>query len=203
MAPGRGFEVGAVMRPLAIVAGEPRVRLRDVGARALRRRPPILLWHEQELERGLRAPAAANVQLPDLGLAAGGGELQIALAAVDLPEQVRAPRDAAAIVDREGGAAVEQSADGHLIIRGHRLALARLRDREGLAAHRHGCRELADLAEAVTQRIRRVADCDREHRRAVLPVVEVSVERLHRWSPTHSRANQGGGEHLTDVALLD
>src|SRR5947208_14752261 len=89
MAPDRVFEGGAEMRPLAIVAGETRVRLRDVGARALRRRPPILLWHEQELERGLCALAAADVHLPDLGLAAGGGELQVALGAVDLPEQVR------------------------------------------------------------------------------------------------------------------
>src|SRR3989440_4501962 len=177
------FESRAEMRSLAIVAGETRVRLRDVGARALRRRPPILLWHGQDLERGLRAPAATDVQLPDLGLAAGGRELQIALAAVDLPEQVRAARDAAAIVDREGGAALEQSADGHLIIRGHRLALAGLPDREGLSAHRHGGRELSGLAEAEAERVRRVADCDREHGRAVLPVVEVSVERLHRRSP--------------------
>src|SRR2546426_12150572 len=93
MARDRVFEGGAEMRPLAIVPGKTRVRLRDVGARALRRRPPILLWHWQELERGLRAPAATDVHLPDLGLAAGGRELQIALAAVDLPEQVRAPRD--------------------------------------------------------------------------------------------------------------
>jgi hypothetical protein len=81
--------------------------LRDIGARPLRRRPPILLWHGNVIERGLRAPAAADIQLPDLGLAAGGGELQIALAAIDLPEQVRAARDPAAIVDREGGAALE------------------------------------------------------------------------------------------------
>src|SRR5207249_1779982 len=164
MARDRVFEGRAVMRSLAVVAGETRVRLRDVCTGALRRRPPILLWHGQELERGLRALAAANVELPDLGLAAGGGELQIALAAVDLPEQVRAARNAAAIVDREGGAALEQSGDGHLIIRGHRLALASLRDREGLSAHRHGGRDLSDLAEAVTQRICSVADCDREHR---------------------------------------
>src|SRR5206468_3664941 len=88
MAPDRVFKGRAEIRPLAIVAGETRVRLRDVGARALRRRPPVLLWHGQSLERGLRAPAATDVQLPDLGLAAAGGELQIALTAVDLPEQV-------------------------------------------------------------------------------------------------------------------
>src|SRR5438128_2245900 len=124
MARDRVFKGGAEMRSLAIVAGEMRVRLRDVRGRArvLRRRPPILLWHGQELERGLRALAAAYVQLEDLGLAAGGGELQIALAAVDLPEQVRATRDPAAIVDREGGPALEQSADAHLILRVHRLA---------------------------------------------------------------------------------
>src|SRR5436190_1039766 len=203
MARDRVFEGRAEMRSLAIVAGETRVRLRDVGAGALRRRPPIVLRHGQELERGLRALAAAYVQLPDLGLAAGGCELQIALAAVDLPEQVRTAREPAAIVDREGGAALEQSADGHLIIRVHRLALARPSDRERLSAYRHGGRELSDLAEAVAQRVRRVADCDREHRRAVLPVVEVGVERLHRRSPAHSRADQGGGEDLTDVALLD
>src|SRR6266516_8173318 len=103
------FKGGAEMRSLAIVAGETRVRLGDVGARALRRRPPILFWYGQELERGLRALAPADVHLPDLSLAAGGGELQIALAAVDLPEQVRAARDPAAVVDREGGAALEQS----------------------------------------------------------------------------------------------
>src|SRR6266550_7906049 len=83
------FKGRAEMRPLAIVAGETRVRLGDVGSRALLRRPPILLWHGQDLERGLRAPAAADVHLPDLGLAAGGGELKIALGAVNLPEQVR------------------------------------------------------------------------------------------------------------------
>src|SRR5205823_4930593 len=45
MAPNRVFEGRAVVRPLAIVAGEKRVRLRDVGARALRPRPPKLLRH--------------------------------------------------------------------------------------------------------------------------------------------------------------
>src|SRR5436853_3602438 len=103
MARDRVFEGGAEVRSLAIVAGETRVRLRDVGAGALRRRPPILLWHGQELERGLRAPAAADVQLPDLGLAAGGRELEIALGAVDLPEQVRAARHPAPTGAREGG----------------------------------------------------------------------------------------------------
>src|SRR4051812_23138387 len=104
MARDRVFKGRAEMRPLAIVAGKTRVRLRDVGARALRRRPPIFIRHGQELERGLRAVAATDVQLPDLGLATGGGELQIALGAVDLPEEIRRARDPAAIVDREGGA---------------------------------------------------------------------------------------------------
>src|SRR5438477_9941381 len=140
MARDRVFEGGAEVRSLAIVAGETRVRLRDVGARALRRCPPILLRHGNVLERGLRALAAAYVQLPDLGLAAGGNELQIALAAVDLPEQVRAAREPAAIVDREGGAALEQCADGHLIIRIHRLAPVRPSDHERLSAYRPGGR---------------------------------------------------------------
>src|SRR3989442_15698806 len=102
-------ECGAEMRSLAIVAGETRVCLGDVGgrSRALRRRPPILLRHGQDLERGLRALAAAYGHLEDLGLAAGGGELQIALGAVDLPEQVGAARNAAAIVDRERGPVLE------------------------------------------------------------------------------------------------
>src|SRR5207249_8838855 len=126
----RVIECRAEVRSLAIVVGKTRVGLRDVGAGALRRRPPILIRHGQELERGLRALATADVQLPDLGLPAGGSELQIALAAVDLPEQIGAARDPAAIVDREGGAALEQSADGHLVVGDHRLALARLRDRD-------------------------------------------------------------------------
>src|SRR5713101_3194036 len=107
------------MRSLSIIVGETRVRLGDVGGRALRRRPPILLWHGQYLERGLRALAAPYGHFEDLGLAAGGGELQIALGAVDLPEQVRAARNAAAIVDRQRGPALEQSADGHLIVGVH------------------------------------------------------------------------------------
>src|SRR5437867_8085656 len=70
----RVFKGGAEMRSFSIVAGETRVRLGDVGGRArdLWRRPPILLWHRQDLERGLRALAAADGQLEDLGLAAGG-----------------------------------------------------------------------------------------------------------------------------------
>src|SRR5205823_5303610 len=61
MAGDRVFKGGAEMRSIAIVAGETRVRLGDVRGRArdLRRRPPILPWHRQELERGLRALAAA------------------------------------------------------------------------------------------------------------------------------------------------
>src|SRR6266496_4083209 len=103
MARDRVVERGAEMRSLAIVAGETRVRLGDVGgkARALRRRPPILLWHGQDLERGLRALAAAYGHLKDLGVTAISGELQIALGAVNLPEQVRAARNPAAIVNRE------------------------------------------------------------------------------------------------------
>src|SRR5712691_7825056 len=101
------IERRAQMRSLSIVAGEKRVRLGDVGGRALRRRPPILLWHDQHLERGLRALAAPYGHLEDLDLAAGGSELQIALGAVDLPEQVRAARNAAALVDRERGPSLE------------------------------------------------------------------------------------------------
>src|SRR5437588_13127537 len=61
MAGDRVFKGGAEMRSIAIVAGETRVRLGDVRGRArdLRRRPPILPWHRQELERGLRPLAAA------------------------------------------------------------------------------------------------------------------------------------------------
>src|SRR5439155_4109880 len=105
MAGDRVVERGAEMRSLAIVAGEMSVRLGDVGggARDLGRRPPVLLRHRQDLERGLRAPAAAYLQLEDLDLAAGRGDLQIALGSVDLPEQVRAARKPAAIVDREQG----------------------------------------------------------------------------------------------------
>src|SRR3989442_13567358 len=106
-------------------------------------------------------------------MAAGGGELQIALGAVDLPEQVGAARNPTAIVDREGGPALEQPADAHLIIRRHGLLFVELRNGEGLSAHGHGGRELSYLAEAVTERVRRMAQRDREHRGAVFLVVEV------------------------------
>src|SRR4051812_8829491 len=91
------FEGGAEVGSLAVVAREMCVRLNDVRTRALWRRPSILLRHRWELERGLLAVAAADVQLPDLGLATGDGQLEVAVAAVDLPE-LRAARDAAAIV---------------------------------------------------------------------------------------------------------
>src|SRR5438093_12702750 len=118
MAGDRVVEGRAEMGSCAIVAGETRIRLGDVGGRArgLRRRPPIRVWHGQELERGLRALAAADGHLEDLGLAPVGGELQIALGAVDLPHQVRAARTAAAVVARECGPALEQSSAAHLII---------------------------------------------------------------------------------------
>src|SRR5207245_3560777 len=100
MARDRVVKRRAEMRSLSIIAGETRVCLGDVGGRALRRRPPVLHWHGQHLERGLRALAAAYGHLEDLGLAAGCGELQIALGPVDLPEQVRAAGHPPAIVDR-------------------------------------------------------------------------------------------------------
>src|SRR6266576_2067616 len=84
MASDRVVESRAQMRSLSIIAGEMRVRLGNVGGRALRRRPPILLWHWQHLERGLPALAPPYRHLEDLGVAAGGGELQIAFGAVDL-----------------------------------------------------------------------------------------------------------------------
>ena len=109
---------GAEVRSLAIVAGEMRVRLGDVGGRALRWRPSVLPRNGHAFERGLRALTPADVHLPNLGLATCRSELQIALAAIDLPEQVRAARGPAAIVNREHRAALEQSADAHLISRG-------------------------------------------------------------------------------------
>src|SRR5207302_5653668 len=124
MARDRVVERGAEMRSLAIVAGEPRVRLGDVGDRAVQRREAVLLRHGQELERGLRAAAATDGQLEDLGLAAVSRNLQVALGTVDLPEQVRAARTPAAIVNRERGAALEQPGDAHLIGRVHRPALS-------------------------------------------------------------------------------
>src|SRR5258708_30048462 len=168
-------ERGAEMRSLAIVAGETRVRLGDVGGRArvLRRRPPILLWHGQDLERGLRTLAAAYDHLEDLRVAAGGGELQIALGAVDLPGQVGAARMPAAIVDRERGPALEQSGDAHLVPRGHGPAFARLRDRVGLSAHGHGGRDPPRLAAPVTHPAPTAADPAPAHPRPPFLVVEV------------------------------
>src|SRR5213594_3246596 len=123
MACDRVVERRAEMRALAIVSGEMRVRLGDVGARTLQRREAVLRRHGQDLERGQRAVAATNGQLEDLRLAAVSGNLQVAFGAVDLPEQVRAARAPATIVNRERGAALEQSGDAHLIVRLHRLTL--------------------------------------------------------------------------------
>src|SRR6266567_7908299 len=68
MARDRIVERRAQVCSLSIITGETRVRLGDVGGRALRRRPPILLWHGQHLERGPRALAAPHSHLEDLGL---------------------------------------------------------------------------------------------------------------------------------------
>src|SRR5437667_6549079 len=130
MARDRVVERGAEMRSFAIVAGEACVRLGDVGGRAVQRREPVLLRHGQDLEGGVRADAALYGQIEDLGLAAVSRNLQVALGAVDLPEQVRAARTSAAIVNRERGTALEQSGDAHLIVRVHRLALTRPGNRE-------------------------------------------------------------------------
>src|SRR2546425_12058911 len=70
MACDRVVERGAEMRSLAVVAGETRVRLGDVGGRAVQRREPVLLRHGQDVEGGLRAVAATYGHLEDLGLAA-------------------------------------------------------------------------------------------------------------------------------------
>src|SRR5437870_1558952 len=111
MAGDRVVERGAEMRSLAIVAGETRVRLGNVGGRAVQRRQSVQLRHGQDLERRLRAVAATYGHLEDLGLAAVRRNLEVALGAVDLPEQVRATRSRAAIVNRERGPALEQPGD--------------------------------------------------------------------------------------------
>src|SRR5216117_1126348 len=51
MARDRVVERGAEMRSLAVVAGETRVRLGDVGGRTVQRREPVLLRHGQDLAR--------------------------------------------------------------------------------------------------------------------------------------------------------
>src|SRR3989442_8195302 len=108
MARDRVVERRAQTRSLAIIAGEVSVRLGNVGgrARASQRRPPILFRHGQDFERGLRALAAAYGHLEDLGLAACGGELQIAPGGVDFPESGSAARNAAAMLDREPATAL-------------------------------------------------------------------------------------------------
>src|SRR6266487_5278078 len=65
------------------VTCEAHIRLGEIGARAwLRWRPAILLWHRQHLQGLIFPPPPMYRQFEDLGLAAGGGELQIALSAV-------------------------------------------------------------------------------------------------------------------------
>src|SRR2546425_10848552 len=91
MARDRVVERGAKMRSVAIVAGETRVRLGDVGGRAVQRREPVLRRHGQDLEGGLRPLAATDGQLEDLGLAAVSRNLEVGLGAVDLPKPARAP----------------------------------------------------------------------------------------------------------------
>src|SRR2546428_80919 len=119
----RVCERRAEVRAIAIVAGETRIGLRHIRAGTrLRRRPPVLLWYGQDRERGLRSVPAAYRQFEDLRLAALSGELQVAFGAVDLPEQIRAAGGSAAVVHRECGPALEQSGDGDLILRRHRLA---------------------------------------------------------------------------------
>src|SRR5438094_416177 len=70
MARDRVVERGAEMCSVAIVAGETRIRLGNVGGRAVQRRQSVLLRHGQDLERGLRALAATYGHLEDLRLAA-------------------------------------------------------------------------------------------------------------------------------------
>src|SRR5256886_17431367 len=70
MARDRVVERGAEMRSLAIVAGETRVRLGDVGGRAVQRRETVLQRPGHEPEGGMRAVAATYGPLEDLPLAA-------------------------------------------------------------------------------------------------------------------------------------
>src|SRR2546429_9232522 len=101
------------------VTCEAYICLGEIGARALLRwRPAILLWHRQDLQCLIFPIPPMHRHFEDLGLAAQRGELQIALSAVDFPEQVRAARDPAAVGHGEGGSAPDESADAHLVIRG-------------------------------------------------------------------------------------
>src|SRR5947199_8478304 len=100
MACDRVVERRAEMRALAIVSGEMRVRLGDVGARTLQRREAVLRRHGQDLARGLRAVAAPNGQMGALGLAGASRNLEVALGAVELPQRVCTRRAPAAIANR-------------------------------------------------------------------------------------------------------
>src|SRR2546428_14186667 len=75
MARDRVVEGGAEMRSLAVVAGETRVRLGNVGGRAVQRREPVLLRPGQDLEPGLRAAAPPYRHLAELRLVALGRHL--------------------------------------------------------------------------------------------------------------------------------
>src|SRR5256885_4110497 len=76
MARDRVVERGAEMRSLAIVVGEARVRLGDVGGRAgaLWRLTTVLLLHQVDLKPSLAGPSSAPPIPEKLGRAPRGGE---------------------------------------------------------------------------------------------------------------------------------
>src|SRR5205085_11876276 len=99
------------MCALTEVTCEAYIRLGEIGARALLRwRPAILLWHRQDLQCLIFPIPPMHRHFEDLGLTAQSGELQIALSAVDFPDQVRAARNPPAVAQREGRSTSADSA---------------------------------------------------------------------------------------------
>lgn len=172
------------MRSLAIVAGEARVRLGDVGgrARALRQRPPILLWHGQGLERGLRALAAAYVhrlvarELPSgSGLEAWDSFLRAHATLMRRLELDLAQATGLALADFDVLAQLAR-AGGEL--RMTDLAARALISRSGMTRR---------VARLVEEGLVRRANADADARGVVVALTDGGVARLTETAPVHLR----------------
>src|ERR1700730_10604592 len=137
----------------------PHVELRNVERKPRRDRRwnPAIAIRYREIRKRFARLRTAHRELGDLYVSRLAGvsrhDSQVALGALDLEQEPRPVSRAAFEVDRCDRAALEDTAEEHLVGRGHLDRLACLNDLNSLALIRHDAGQLFELPKAEAQRV--------------------------------------------------
>ena len=183
--------------------GQSHVQLCDIVTRVGRnpfRHPAVFAWDGQLGQFLSITSRPFDIQLLPLHRGArGGGELEIALVPVDFEQERCPPVHAATDLKGYDGTVTDNAVHDELVGRGLRDQFAGFLERYAirLALDKRG--QLAKLAQAVAERVDRVAAGNGQQIGAVSGICLVGT--IYRWSPIRSAANQRRRQDAADIAL--